>query len=75
MVPVERSSFGKIASKCNLPTDLPQTPGPANYTTSNPDTYKLKAPVYSMIARNVMPGDGCLKPGPGAHSPERVSEE
>ncbi|KAK2188774.1 hypothetical protein NP493_123g07010 [Ridgeia piscesae] len=52
--------------------DHAKTPGPANYTTSNPDTYKLKAPTYSMIARNVMPGDSCLKPGPGAHSPERV---
>lgn len=26
-----------------------------------------------MLGRNVMPGDSTLKPGPGAHSPERVS--
>ena len=26
-----------------------------------------------MIGKNVMPGDPTIKPGPGAHSPERVS--
>lgn len=33
----------------------------------------MEAPHYSMLGRNVMPGDSTLKPGPGAHSPERVS--
>ena len=50
-----------------------QTPGPGAYSVTNPDTLQSKMPVYSMIARNMMPGDNSQKPGPGAHSPERVS--
>ena len=38
-----------------------------------PDIVKNKAPLYSMTSRNMMPGDGTTKPGPGAHSPEKVS--
>ena len=40
--------------------------------TIAPDTFKDKAPLYSMTGRNVMPGDRALKPGPGAHRPENV---
>lgn len=50
-----------------------QTPGPGAYNTTEPNIYRDKAPHYSMTSRNVMPGDGTQKPGPGAHSPERVS--
>ena len=39
---------------------------------TNPDTVKRKAPQYSMLSRNEMPGDGTRKPGPGAHQPENV---
>ena len=49
-----------------------QTPGPGAYGSMDPDIYKTKKPSYSMIARNGMPGDTTKKPGPGAHSPERV---
>lgn len=50
-----------------------QTPGPGNYSTTHPSIYKSKPPGYSMTSRNPMPGDGTTKPGPGAHSPEKVS--
>ena len=50
-----------------------QTPGPGTYNTTDPASYKDKAPHYSMTSRNVMPGDTTQKPGPGAHSPENVS--
>jgi hypothetical protein len=53
--------------------DLQKTPGPGTYTVTHPDSYHNKAPLYSMLGRNMMPGDGTLKPGPGAHSPERVT--
>lgn len=33
---------------------------------------KFKAPQYTIAARVVPPGDKTLKPGPGAHSPEKV---
>ena len=52
-----------------------QTPGPAAHDTVIPDRYNNRnaAPKYSMTSRNHMPGDASQKPGPGAHSPEKVS--
>jgi hypothetical protein len=50
--------------------DLQKTPGPGNYSVTEPATYKDKAPVYSLTGRNVMPGDSTQKPGPGAYKPE-----
>ncbi|XP_040199101.1 outer dense fiber protein 3-like [Rana temporaria] len=52
--------------------DLQKTPGPGTYRTVEPSTYKYKPPKYSMTARNSLPGDTTQKPGPGAHSPEKV---
>ena len=51
---------------------LLQTPGPGAYHVTDPNLYKNKTPHYSMTSRNPMPGDSTQKPGPGAHSPERV---
>jgi hypothetical protein len=52
--------------------DLQKTPGPGNYSVTNPNYYKNKAAEYSMTSRNPLPGDTTQKPGPGAHSPEKV---
>uniref|UniRef100_A0A8C4WEV1 Uncharacterized protein n=1 Tax=Gopherus evgoodei TaxID=1825980 RepID=A0A8C4WEV1_9SAUR len=52
--------------------DLSKTPGPCNYRVVEPSVYKTRAPQYSMLARNMLPGDNTQKPGPGAHSPEKV---
>lgn len=52
--------------------DLAKTPGPGRYQTTHPNTVKNKAPQYSMLSRSYMPGDSTRKPGPGAHSPEKV---
>lgn len=52
--------------------DLQKTPGPGTYTVIDPSKYKKMSPQYSMTGRNVMPSDSTRKPGPGAHSPERV---
>jgi len=52
--------------------DLQKTPGPGTYRDSEINCYRGKAPYYSMNGRNYVPGDSTLKPGPGAHSPERV---
>ncbi|ELU11338.1 hypothetical protein CAPTEDRAFT_161832 [Capitella teleta] len=52
--------------------DLQKTPGPGAYATITPNKYKHQSPHYSLVSRNVMPGDGTKKPGPGAHSPEKV---
>ncbi|KAK1166932.1 outer dense fiber protein 3-like [Acipenser oxyrinchus oxyrinchus] len=53
--------------------DLQKTPGPGTYRVIDPCAYKYKPPHYSMTGRNSMPGDTTRKPGPGAHSPERVT--
>ncbi|XP_062403364.1 ciliary microtubule associated protein 1B [Sardina pilchardus] len=53
--------------------DLQKTPGPGSYRVVDPCTYTHKAPQYSMIGRNAMPGDTTTKPGPGAHHPEQVT--
>jgi len=52
--------------------DLTKTPGPGTYVTTDPSTYKTKRPLYSITGRNMLPSDGTVKPGPGAHSPEKV---
>lgn len=53
--------------------DLTKTPGAGTYAVVNPDSYKDRKPQYSMTSRNQMPGDSTMKPGPGAHSPEKVT--
>ncbi|XP_029871098.1 outer dense fiber protein 3B isoform X2 [Aquila chrysaetos chrysaetos] len=51
--------------------DLCKTPGPCRYRVVDADVYKRRAPQYSMLARNPLPGDTTTKPGPGAYSPEQ----
>lgn len=53
--------------------DLQKTPGPGNYNIVQPGKYKTEPPHYSMLGRNNMPGDNTSKPGPGSHSPEKVT--
>lgn len=61
-----RSNVGSFSE------DLQKTPGPGTYTTTDPSTYKNRKPLYSLGARRELPGDSTMKPGPGAHSPEKV---
>ncbi|ELK26879.1 Outer dense fiber protein 3 [Myotis davidii] len=49
------------------------TPGPAAYHQTDMQVTKFKAPQYTIAARVEPPGDKTLKPGPGAHSPEKVT--
>lgn len=37
-------------------TDYAKTPGPAVYAGMNPDNYQKKAPAFSMLGRQFMPG-------------------
>ncbi|XP_013384679.1 outer dense fiber protein 3 [Lingula anatina] len=53
--------------------DLSKTPGPGRYDALNPNTWRNKAPIYGLQSRHYMPGDTTVKPGPGAHRPERVT--
>jgi hypothetical protein len=52
-----------------------QTPGPGTYGTIIPHLYKKKSPAYTLSGHCAMPGDSTQKPGPGAHSPERVNNK
>lgn len=49
-----------------------KTPGPGTYTIVHTNVYKNKSPFYSITGRNQLPTDATQKPGPGAHSPEKV---
>lgn len=62
-----RSKIGSFAE------DLQKTPGPGTHSIVVPDKYKNQQPLYSMLGRNNMPGDSTVKPGPGSHSPEKVT--
>ena len=42
------------------------------HNSVDPNTFKNQRPAYSMTGRTQLPGDRTSKPGPGAHSPEKV---
>lgn len=46
-------------------------PGPGAYD-ANLEPLQRKSPIYSMSTRYGLPNDNHLKPGPGAHCPEKV---
>jgi len=48
--------MAKRISLGSFDTDYAKTPGPANYPVTDPDSYQKKAPFYSMLSRNYMPG-------------------
>lgn len=54
-------------------TDYANTPGPGKYGRITPEVYQKKSPAYSILGRSFMPGDSTKKPGPGSHSPEKVT--
>lgn len=53
-----------------LPTLL--FPGPGYYD-SEYTAIKRRSPMYSMGGKHKLPSDDIMKPGPGAHCPEKVS--
>lgn len=48
-------------------------PGPGKYESGNMNMVRSKAPSYSLSIRTQLPSDDTKKPGPGAHSPEKVN--
>ncbi|XP_049836172.1 outer dense fiber protein 3 isoform X4 [Schistocerca gregaria] len=48
------------------------TPGPGTYNDARAENYKARSPAYSISSRYQLPSDSTQKPGPGAHSPEKV---
>ena len=49
-------SFTGRSKVGNFAEDLAKTPGPCKYNTTDPSTYKNKAPQYSCQGRTYMPG-------------------
>lgn len=52
--------------------DLARTPGPGKYNVAA-EPVKTRSPAYSLQGRTYMPADATKKPGPGTHSPEKVT--
>lgn len=50
-----------------------QSPGPAAYSAADPYISGLRPPRYSIGARRFHPDKATNTPGPGAYSPEKVS--
>ncbi|XP_025030969.1 outer dense fiber protein 3B [Python bivittatus] len=67
------SIFGRSAIG-SFYEDLSRTPGPCNYRVVDPSIYKNRPPHYSILARNMLPGDNTTIPGPGAYSPEKHAQ-
>lgn len=57
-------------------TSLPllQTPGPAAFPKVEVDTYKKRAPVYTMGSKSGIGGDKTVKPGPADYCPGKVRQ-
>uniref|UniRef100_A0A8C4VX19 CIMAP1 family member D n=1 Tax=Gopherus evgoodei TaxID=1825980 RepID=A0A8C4VX19_9SAUR len=53
--------------------DLSQKPGPGHYNGTDPNTYLHQAPAFSIRGRRSAPRAAFRTPGPGTHSPEKVT--
>lgn len=53
--------------------DLSKTPGPAAFPKIEVDTYKRRAPIYTMGAQTRIGGDRTIKPGPADYRTGKVT--
>ena len=51
------------------------TPSPGAYEAADTNRYKNKSPSFSLSTRYTVPSDHTMKPGPGAYSPEKVTNQ
>lgn len=65
-------SFSTLRQVGGPAQDLSKSPGPARYSSTDPDVYHRRQPSYSMQSRTKRPSYSFSNPGPGAYSPERV---
>ncbi|XP_038036414.2 uncharacterized protein [Anas platyrhynchos] len=54
--------------------DLSKTPGPAAFPKIEVDTYKRRAPIYTMGAQTRIGGDRTIKPGPADYRTGKVRQ-
>uniref|UniRef100_H0WQ93 CIMAP1 family member D n=1 Tax=Otolemur garnettii TaxID=30611 RepID=H0WQ93_OTOGA len=55
------------------PQDPAKIPGPGQYNSPDPDTYRQRQPAFTMLGRPRAPRPLQETPGPGTHSPEQVT--
>ncbi|XP_063145371.1 protein CIMAP1D [Candoia aspera] len=67
-----RAISGRNA-KASASKDPCQTPGPGSYNTPAPGISLCHPPAFSMLRRLQRPTRGFQSPGPGSHSPEKVT--
>ncbi|GCC20660.1 hypothetical protein chiPu_0019225 [Chiloscyllium punctatum] len=63
----QKTAFGSMLS------NIVKTPGPCAYKHVDTDVFKNRAPKYTIVERNLIPGDTTLKPGPARYRPENVN--
>lgn len=56
-----------------LPQDPSETPGPGQYASPDPNTYRQRTPAFSILGRPRTPCSQEETPGPGTHNPEQVT--
>ncbi|XP_042191407.1 outer dense fiber protein 3-B [Callorhinchus milii] len=60
-------SMGKRLKLGSAMDSLGKSPGPCVYDAVHTDLFKVRAPRYTMLERNQLPGDNTLKPGPNVN--------
>ncbi|XP_027625358.1 outer dense fiber protein 3-like protein 2 [Tupaia chinensis] len=55
------------------PQDPAEIPGPGQYNSPDPNTYRQRWPAFTMLGRPRAPRPLDETPGPGTHSPEQVT--
>ncbi|XP_067915864.1 ciliary microtubule associated protein 1A-like [Heterodontus francisci] len=63
----QKTAFGSMLSK------IVKTPGPCAYKHVETDVFKTRAPIYTIVERNQIPGDTTMKPGPNRYRTEDVN--
>ncbi|XP_048466486.1 outer dense fiber protein 3-B [Rhincodon typus] len=63
----QKTAFGSMLS------NIVKTPGPCAYKHVDTDVFKNRAPTYTIVERNAIPGDTTLKPGPARYRAENVN--
>ncbi|XP_041059060.1 outer dense fiber protein 3-like [Carcharodon carcharias] len=64
---LQKTAFGSMLS------NIVKTPGPCAYKHVDTDVFKPRAPKYTIMERNLIPGDTTMKPGPGRYRAEDVN--
>ncbi|XP_078275747.1 ciliary microtubule associated protein 1B [Rhinoraja longicauda] len=63
----QKTAFGSMLS------NIVKTPGPCAYKHVDTDVFKNRAPKYTIVERNLIPGDTTMKPGPNRYRTEDVN--